>query len=41
MVIRERIRVFARKYDDWFMATTLVEKKAELKSDKTLKEREE
>ncbi|ECL9531823.1 TPA: ABC-F family ATP-binding cassette domain-containing protein [Campylobacter jejuni] len=37
----KQIRDFAGNYDDWYMASTLLAKQAELKRDKTLKEREE
>lgn len=37
----KQIRDFAGNYDDWYMASTLLVKQAELKRDKTLKEREE
>ncbi|KAA6225957.1 ABC-F family ATP-binding cassette domain-containing protein [Campylobacter sp. LR286c] len=37
----KQIRDFAGNYDDWYMASTLLAKQAELKRDKNLKEREE
>ncbi|WP_291950892.1 ABC-F family ATP-binding cassette domain-containing protein [Campylobacter sp.] len=37
----KQIRDFAGNYDDWYMASTLLAKQAELKRDKTLKEKEE
>ena len=37
----KQIRDFAGNYDDWYMASTLLSKQAELKREKTLKEREE
>lgn len=37
----KQIRDFAGNYDEWYMASTLLAKQAELKRDKTLKEREE
>lgn len=37
----KQIRDFTGNYDDWYMASTLLSKQAELKRDKTLKEKEE